>query len=472
MSIEICILDIKMNTISDTTNIIIKSLTNKEIVRLILSNKEQIQAIDFVTLFKDRFGKFKQELNLSNLPLIIANNITDEEQKIAANKFIHFTRGFRIRHLFFDKSLQHYGNKEFAININEERDYPRDLGYIKLCANEHGSHVVALKNDGSVFTIRSKTLEYLEEKFCEDPTDKDFVDVACGNSQSIGLKENGSIVTWSNYKNDLVNSPNDTGYTAIACGKYHSIALKNDGKIVMWGMDNINNTKYNFPDDKEYIEIDSGDYHGAALKNDGSISIWGGKKQKRGNPVITSWTRESRFCPEGNDYIHIACKKDNTIALKNDKSFIIFNSNDIVYQGIYTLEFSTKEDLKKLLHFYENNSMDLYQNLSKDYVATSYNSNKCYVNLKKDGGIQLQIKHNFLKRIYGDNYEDEDVDVNKQFSFLEKCKFVQISSTIWRTLGLQYINGEDEEEEDEEDENNDEEEIPSNYLDFDSLDDY
>ena len=100
-----------MNTIPDITNIIIKSLTNKEIVRLILSNKEQIQAIDFITLFNDRFGKFKQELNLSNLPLIIANNITDEEQKIAANKFIHFTRGFRIRHLFFDESLKHHGKQ-------------------------------------------------------------------------------------------------------------------------------------------------------------------------------------------------------------------------------------------------------------------------------------------------------------------------------------------------------------------------
>jgi len=468
-----------MNTIPDITNIIIKSLTNKEIVRLILSNKEQIQAIDFITLFNDRFGKFKQELNLSNLPLIIANNITDEEQKIAANKFIHFTRGFRIREVFETNDNRTYSTGgcfyELGEEIIEEGDdieVPKDLGYIKLCSNVMSSAVVAIKNDGSVYTLGPNRYNH------NSPSEKGFVDVACGENHIIGLKDDGSIVTWgSDTDNQIKNSPNDKGYISIVAGTNHSIALKNDGKIVLWGNDDCKHIRFNLPEDNKNTKIASGQFHGAALKKDGSISIWG-SKCKTNYIVKTNVEPKSRFCPKDNNYINIACRYNNTIALKNDKSYIIFDEKKIIYQGKNFLGKNTQQELYMLLSFYQSYQLDWYTNLQKNWIDLTFEDNNSLIFLKDDGKIGF-LTYNWQKNKFLDEFEEKGNE--DQFYENYKC-FTETNFVKIGPIGdyvLQYTNDDtsfrsnSNEEEDEkarsnlnEEKDEEEEEIPPYYSDY------
>ena len=354
---------------------------------------------------------------MSNLPLIIANNITDEEQKIAANKFIHFTRGFKVRQLFVD-------------DYDFEDKYPNDCGYIKLFGSELSLHMVALKNDGSVFTISNG---YHSQKN-DSPIEKGFIDISCGYYHTVGLKEDGSIVTWgSDIYNQIKNSPNDKNYIAIATGCNHCIALTNNGALVMWGQDDYNSVRLDFPDDKGYIQMDSGPYHGVALKQDGSISIWGGRMNDNGELVP-----ESRFCPDDKGYVDIACKADNTIALKNDNSFVIFDSNSVVYQGIKT---NKNIDLKKILYFYENNKMNIYQifiSLHRYFVDMTCNSNEYFMTLKKEGDIWLNINHENCQRIHGLEYDFHQDEMHQKTEFFSQDKFVALGSCLCFDLGLQY----------------------------------
>src|SRR5437773_7317115 len=75
---------------------------------------------------------------------------------------------------------------------------------------------------------------------CNVPAmNNDFIAIAAGSDHGLGLRDNGSIVTWGcaapfSYGQCNVPSPNG-GFIAIAAGGYHSLGLKNDGTILAWG---------------------------------------------------------------------------------------------------------------------------------------------------------------------------------------------------------------------------------------------
>ena len=54
---------------------------------------------------------------------------------------------------------------------------------------------------------------------------------------SIGLKEDGTIVFFGDYKSNQIY----TNIITIKCGRYYSIGLKDDGTIVCWGNKNYKN---------------------------------------------------------------------------------------------------------------------------------------------------------------------------------------------------------------------------------------
>jgi len=62
------------------------------------------------------------------------------------------------------------------------------------------------------------------------------VAVSGGETFSLGLKDDGSIVAWGRNTFGQCNVPApNTGFIAIAVGYAHSLGLKNDGSIVAWG---------------------------------------------------------------------------------------------------------------------------------------------------------------------------------------------------------------------------------------------
>jgi len=135
-----------------------------------------------------------------------------------------------------------------------------------------------------------------------------LVAIACGGSQTIALKSDGTVWAWGdNSQGELGNGPADnnqhptpvqvnglSGITAITCGAMHTIALKSDGTVWTWG-DNeygqIGNgtvdTTGNNPQTTPVLvsglsgvtAIACGWYHTLALKSDGTVWAWGDNSQ-------------------------------------------------------------------------------------------------------------------------------------------------------------------------------------------------
>jgi len=119
-----------------------------------------------------------------------------------------------------------------------------------------------------------------------------FVAVAGGAVQSLGLKFDGSIVTWGcgdepYYNSGLCDAPApNSDFVAIAAGGYHSLGLKSNGSIVAWGCgdycnnggceDSSNYGQCTVPSpNADFIAIAAGLFHSVGLKSDGSIVTWG-----------------------------------------------------------------------------------------------------------------------------------------------------------------------------------------------------
>ena len=109
----------------------------------------------------------------------------------------------------------------------------------------------------------------------DSPTDAGYIAIACGDTHSIALRNDGTIKTWgNNEKNQRDDSPTDAGYISIACGYRHSVALRNNGTIKTWGAD-FHAQRLGSPTDRGYIAIACGSRHSVALRNDGTIKTWG-----------------------------------------------------------------------------------------------------------------------------------------------------------------------------------------------------
>jgi hypothetical protein len=92
------------------------------------------------------------------------------------------------------------------------------------------SHIVALKNDGTV----------VEWGVDHAPTVvagvSNVVGVAAGGEHSAALKADGTVVAWAAYSAVVTNAPNNlTNVVAISAAEYHVLALKADGTLAAWG---------------------------------------------------------------------------------------------------------------------------------------------------------------------------------------------------------------------------------------------
>jgi len=150
--------------------------------------------------------------------------------------------------------------------------------------------------------------------------DTGFIAIATGGGHSLGLNQDGSIVTWGyNYHGQCNIPPPNRGFTAIAAGDGYSLGLNQDGSIVAWGHNGSGQCGIPSPN-TGFIAIAAGEDHSLGLKQDGSIVAWGG------NPY-DPWHVCDIPSPNS-DFIAIATGGEHSLGLKQNGSIVAWGHNE------------------------------------------------------------------------------------------------------------------------------------------------
>ena len=216
---------------------------------------------------------------------------------------------------------------------------------------EGGSHTLALKSDGTVWTWGSNSNGQLGNNSTVSSyvplrvsTLLGVVAVAAGSKHSVALKSDGTVWDWGwNGNGQLGNgtTPTDStlpvqvsalsGVTAIAAGYQHTLALKNDGTVWAWGWNSNGQLGNNSTTDSStpvqvtglppIVAISAGYGYSMALTSTGSVWAWGANAsgQLGNNTTIDKWVPNQVSQSTGlTSVIGIAAGRIHAVALKSD----------------------------------------------------------------------------------------------------------------------------------------------------------
>src|SRR5438128_1237042 len=105
--------------------------------------------------------------------------------------------------------------------------------------------------------------------------------MAAGYQHCLFLKEDSTVAACGSYHTNYGDVPITipdglTNMLAVSGGDSHSLALKSDGSVVAWGFGTDGQT--NVPAGlTNVIAISAGSNHSLALKADGTVVGWGGR---------------------------------------------------------------------------------------------------------------------------------------------------------------------------------------------------
>jgi len=123
------------------------------------------------------------------------------------------------------------------------------------------------------------------------------VAIAAGASHAVALRADGTVVAWGSSTYGATSVPtNLTGVTAIASATIYTLALKADGTVTGWGT--ATSGQLNIPTGvSNVVAIAAGYNHGAAVKKDGSVVFWGATLFGQG--AVLSWVKGIANVAEG-----------------------------------------------------------------------------------------------------------------------------------------------------------------------------
>jgi alpha-tubulin suppressor-like RCC1 family protein len=144
----------------------------------------------------------------------------------------------------------------------------------------------------------------------------DVISIAAGDEFSLGLKRDGTVISWG--ENSSPNAPSNV--VAIAAASFRSLAVKNNGTVIEWvgvkwfpGRGQLNEV----PDLSHVVAVAIGSTsqgtRNVALKDDGMVVRWGG-----GETIYHDQTPPAGL----SNVVAIAAGKNHTLALKRDGTVI------------------------------------------------------------------------------------------------------------------------------------------------------
>jgi len=153
---------------------------------------------------------------------------------------------------------------------------------------------------------------------CNVPApNSDFVAVAGGYYNSLGLKSDGTVVAWGNndYGQCDVPAPN-SDFVAVSAFLLHSLGLKSDGTVVAWGYNEYGECNVPAPN-SDFVAVAAGYWHSLGLKSDGTVVAWGWNEDRQCNvPAPNS------------DFVAVAAGGRHSLGLKSDGTVVAWGYND------------------------------------------------------------------------------------------------------------------------------------------------
>jgi alpha-tubulin suppressor-like RCC1 family protein len=228
------------------------------------------------------------------------------------------------------------------------------------------SHSLALKVDGTLLSwgnnsagqlgINSPIGSQVSPVSVVNATD--IIAIAAGDSHSLALKSDGTLLSWGNdFDGQLGNGAvlgnqflpvpvaNATNIVAIAAGKKHSLALKSDGTLLSWGSD----TEGQLGDGAVFanqvspvpvinatgiIAIAAGGSHTLALKSDGTLLSWGSDNAGQlGNGTVSGKKASPVSVVNASGIIAISAGDTHSLALKSDGTLLSWGNDSFGQLG-------------------------------------------------------------------------------------------------------------------------------------------
>lgn len=189
-------------------------------------------------------------------------------------------------------------NKDYIDNYNISDKFV-DIS----CGQEN---TIALKENNKVviFGFQTNFGNYSYESSGE------FIDIACGYNFIIGIQKNGYL---NNISKEKIILPSFK-FIKIACGIFHIVGIKEDGSIITFG-NCRHGQEWNSPTEGKFIEIACGSYHSVAIREDGKLFTWGDNSNL-----------QYQNLPDGK-FIKIACGNYHSVGIREDGKLFIWGSN-------------------------------------------------------------------------------------------------------------------------------------------------
>jgi alpha-tubulin suppressor-like RCC1 family protein len=160
-----------------------------------------------------------------------------------------------------------------AVGLNDARqcDVGNWTDITQVAAGE--SHTVGLKADGTVVVVGPE----IPEEFYRGQYDvgnwTGIIEVTAGDGHTVGLKSNRTVVAVGYNGDGQCAVGNWTNIIGVAAGADHTVGLKSDGTVVAvgwneWGQCNVGNWT-------DITEVAAGAYQTVGIKSDGTVVATG-----------------------------------------------------------------------------------------------------------------------------------------------------------------------------------------------------
>ena len=231
------------------------------------------------------------------------------------------------------------------VDVEYFNDAKSNITSITLAAGAGASHIVGLRNDGTV--VAAGWNKYGQ---CNVDGWKDIVAVAAGAHHTVGLRSDGTVVAVGSNEYGQCDVDGWSDIMSVAAGFFHTVGLRRDGTVVATGLNDCgecdvdswsdivavtagmeytvglhsdgtavatgNNKDGQCDINANIVAVSAGGWHTVGLRSDGTVVATGSNREDRCD--VDSWT----------NVVAVAAGSAHTVGLRRDGTVVATGRND------------------------------------------------------------------------------------------------------------------------------------------------